>query len=395
MFDKKRIDKKGKNRLNSNPLPNTHRGPVTEEVPDVAITADSDGAFASSPVNTRYVIPRQSGNAQNANGQKTQDDSQDIKTQTEEVRPIYSGIDTASSQSERPTSDVGKNTDDEISDSEHADKNDIDSNKSPSAPKEDKPQSSVAYAPQLKQSHGVDFVTIVSHQLRTPLTGIKWYVDLLLSGQAGKIEPRQQDYLLDIQQANERMIRLVDNLLIIEQLEHDKLNFVARTAYVPELVMSITTEYDSYVKAHGISLVSQCPNVQHSKVKIDPIYIRLALKNVIDNALRYTPEGGTVSIECSYVSPDNDPEITKPMAQIMISDTGIGIPPEDRAEVFKKFYRSQASMTMQTEGTGLGLYIAKVIIERSGGRIWFTSKNDDIDGNKETGTDFYIQLPIV
>ncbi len=352
-------------------------------------SSNGNGVFASPPIDVPYVIPK-----------------------TEKVPEVPITVDSPVTDSSMPETnsrkDVSVELDSVSSDIKTDDKSTDKSNTLQEAESrtsdavlqgnDKKPQqhdTDVTYAPQLKQSHGVDFVTIVSHQLRTPLTGIKWYVDLLLSGQAGKIGPRQRDYLLDIHQANERMIRLVDNLLIIEQLESEKLSLIARTAYLPELISGITSEYDEYVKVHGISLVSQCPNIQRTKVKIDPIYIRLALKNVIDNALRYTPEGGTVSIECSYVSPETDPEIKQPMAQIVISDTGIGIPPEDRAEVFKKFYRSQVSMKMQTEGTGLGLFITKVIIEKSGGRIWFKSRDEDPLSGQKTGTDFFIQLPVV
>lgn len=230
--------------------------------------------------------------------------------------------------------------------------------------------------------HGVDFVTIVSHQLRTPLTAIKWYVDLLLSGKAGEVVHQQRDFLLDIYQSNERMIRLVDNLLIIEQLERRSLSMIPRTDSLTKLIRSIMEEYETYAKVNNIVLIYQGDDAHIKPAKIDSIYMRLAIKNLIDNALRYTEKRGTVTVSCEMVT--QGPE-KQEMVQVSVSDTGIGIPDDEREKVFGKFYRSARSLAVQTEGTGLGLYIAKVIIEKNNGTIWFEPK--------DPGTVFYVQLP--
>ena len=232
------------------------------------------------------------------------------------------------------------------------------------------------------EHNGVDFVTIVSHQLRTPLTAIKWYVDLLLSGKAGDVVHQQRDFLLDIYQSNERMIRLVDNLLIIEQLERRKLSMILRTDSLTKLIRSVMEEYKTYAKVNNIVLICQSDDKQVKPAKIDSIYMRLAIKNLIDNALRYTERRGTVTVSCSMV---NTGPNQQEMVQLAISDTGIGIPDDERERVFGKFYRSARSLAVQTEGTGLGLYIAKVIVEKNNGTIWFEPKNP--------GTVFYVQLP--
>lgn len=254
------------------------------------------------------------------------------------------------------------------------------------------------------KGRGVDFVTIVAHQMRTPLTAVKWYIDLLLSGKAGELKHEQRDYMLDIYQSNERMIRLVDNLLIIEQLEQDVLPIVQRMTSMSNLIKSLSNEYETFARVNKIALLYHCDNIKLPSVMVDPIYIRLALKNIFDNALRYTPKRGTVAINC-----EEKKESDGNVILITISDTGIGIPIDEQERIFSKFYRSAQSMSMQTEGIGLGLYIAKVIIERNGGKIWFTSranesKNGDIKtnptlselaGNADSqGTTFYIQLPI-
>jgi len=251
---------------------------------------------------------------------------------------------------------------------------------------------------------GVDFVTIVAHQMRTPLTSVKWYTDLLLSGKAGDLKHEQRDYLLDIYQSNERMIRLVDNLLIIEQLEGNALPIITRSTSLTGIVKSIVEEYQTFAKVNNIALVYYCDGADMPAVKIDPIYMRLAIKNLIDNALRYTPKRGTVAIVCEERKNGDKKSVI-----LKISDTGIGIPAEEQEKIFHKFYRSTESMVMQTEGTGLGLFIAKVVIERNGGKIWFTSrenaaerssfipsgKHSTLAGESATpGTTFYIELPI-
>jgi signal transduction histidine kinase len=251
---------------------------------------------------------------------------------------------------------------------------------------------------------GVDFITILAHQMRTPLTAVKWYTDLLLSGKAGDLKHEQRDYLLDIYQSNERMIRLVDNLLIIEQLEGNVLPIVTRSTSIAGVIKSVVEEYQTFAKVNNIALIYHCDGANMPAVKIDPIYMRLAIKNIIDNALSYTPKRGTVVISCEEKKNDN-----KKSMILKISDTGIGIPIEEQEKIFHKFYRSSESMAMQTEGTGLGLFIAKVVIERNNGKIWFNSRENALDktsfvpsgqhstlaGESATpGTTFYIELPV-
>ena len=251
---------------------------------------------------------------------------------------------------------------------------------------------------------GVDFVTIVAHQMRTPLTAVKWYTDLLLSGKAGDLKHEQRDYLLDIYQSNERMIRLVDNLLIIEQLEGGVLPIVLRSTSLAGIMKGIIEEYETFAKVNNIALLYHCDGANLPVVKIDPIYMRLAIKNLIDNALRYTPKRGTVVISC-----EEKTSAGKKSVIIKISDTGIGIPIDEQEKIFHKFYRSSESMSMQTDGTGLGLFIAKVVIERNKGKIWFTSRENAAEkssfipsGKHSTlasesatpGTTFYIELPV-
>jgi len=209
-----------------------------------------------------------------------------------------------------------------------------------------------------------DFITIASHQLRTPLTAIKWYADILLSEKSGGLNTQQREFILEVYHANERMVRLVDNLLIVEQAERGQLPIVARSTSISDLVNSVIKEYSTLAKVNRIALIAHCDDHSIPMIKVDPIYMRVAVKNLLDNALRYTLRGGSVTVVCAL----EDDKLT-----ISISDTGIGISTEDQARIFTKFFRSEKSQEMQSDGSGLGLYIAKVIIEHNGGKLWFES----------------------
>jgi signal transduction histidine kinase len=229
----------------------------------------------------------------------------------------------------------------------------------------------------MAQSNGSDFISIASHQLRTPLTAIKWYADILLSGKSGDLTAQQREFVLEMYHANERMVRLVDNLLIVEQAEKGNLPVVIRSTALAEIATNVMREYEALAKAKRIALIKHCEGRDIPLVKIDPIYMRVAIKNIMDNALRYTLNGGSVTTNCEY----KDSKMT-----LTISDTGIGIPTEDQGRVFTKFFRSGNSRELQADGSGLGLYIAKVIIEHNGGKIWFEST--------ATGSAFYVQFPV-
>jgi signal transduction histidine kinase len=229
----------------------------------------------------------------------------------------------------------------------------------------------------MSEKHAPDFISIASHQLRTPLTAIKWYADILLSGKADTLQPQQREYVMEIYHATERMVRLVDNLLIVDQAKENKLPIVIRSTSIVEILQRVTEEYQTVAKAQRVALIVDCNPHQLPLIKIDPIYVRMALKNLIDNALRFTLRGGTVTVAC---------QSDKKQILITISDTGIGIPKEEQSRVFGKFFRSSNSSEIQTEGTGLGLYIAKVIIEHNRGKLWFEST--------PIGTTFYISFPL-
>jgi len=225
-----------------------------------------------------------------------------------------------------------------------------------------------------------EFVSIAAHQLRTPLSAIKWILSMLLGGDVGEVPSEQKELLEKSYQSNERMIRLVNDLLNTTRIEEGK--FLAKTTPqdIRDLVKKIVEPFGEEVKRKGLAFDCQLPIGRLPKADVDAEKIRLAIQNLMDNALHYTKTGG-IKIALSFNKDESS-------FLFSIVDTGIGVPEDEQHRVFSKFFRSIAAIKTETEGSGLGLFIAKNIIEAHGGKIWFESQ----DGQ---GTAFYFTLPVV
>lgn len=221
-----------------------------------------------------------------------------------------------------------------------------------------------------------DFVTLAAHQLRTPTSAIKWSLESLIEEEHGKITDDQKDILQKAYNTNDKVIELVRDLLDVAQIEEgkylNKLTF-SNLEDVIKSVLSSRTEEIARRKLHV-----EFERIEVPRLMLDTEKMDMAIGNILDNALRYTKEGGKVVIKLE----NNNKEIG-----LQIKDNGVGIPLEEQERVFSKFFRGSNVMKMETEGTGLGLYISKNIIEAHGGRIWFDSK-------EKQGTTFFIVLPI-
>jgi len=223
-----------------------------------------------------------------------------------------------------------------------------------------------------------EFVSISAHQLRTPLSAIKWTLQLLLTGDLGKITAEQRDFIEKINISNERMIYLINDLLNVARIEEGRYIYDLELCDIGELVRSVVQSYNDGAKRKKIKLELEMPQKRISKIKVDTEKINLAISNLVDNAIKYTPESGQVKV--SLIK--NDREV-----QISVKDTGIGIPDNQKERMFGKFFRASNAMKKQTEGSGLGDFIVKNIIEAHGGKVWFDSKE-----NK--GATFYCTIPI-
>lgn len=223
-----------------------------------------------------------------------------------------------------------------------------------------------------------EFVSVASHQLRTPLAAIKWFLELLLDGEAGKITKEQTDFLAQINESTERMIDLVNALLNVSRIESGRITIEPKPTNLAELAQKATIEVKTMFAKRKQNFNLITPKDPLSDVRIDSKLIFEVITNLLSNASKYTPDEGNITFELSRLDKD---------VLFKVEDNGLGIPASQQNRVFQKFFRGENIIKKAPEGTGLGLYIVKAIIESSGGRLWFESKENQ-------GTKFFFTLPI-
>ncbi|HCX27570.1 MAG TPA: hypothetical protein DHI91_00310 [Candidatus Portnoybacteria bacterium] len=222
-----------------------------------------------------------------------------------------------------------------------------------------------------------EFVSVASHQLRTPLSSMRWALNLLLDEHFQGSEQEKTSYLESVQESAERMIKLVNDLLDVSRIEMGRMIFAPRQTNLYIIAQKIIGSLTPYAKANNVALTLDAPETLPN-VFTDPDRILLVVQNLIENAIKYTKGQGEVSVTMA-----NDAKNVK----VAIRDNGVGIPTSEQKYIFQKFFRSDNIMKHQTVGTGLGLFIAKSVVEESHGNIWFQSKEG-------LGSTFYFTLPI-
>lgn len=225
-----------------------------------------------------------------------------------------------------------------------------------------------------------EFVSLTAHQLRTPLSAIKWTLKMILDGDLGKINKDQKEYLQKTYFSNERMIRLINDLLNVSRIEEGKYLYRPTFVQLDDLTQSVINSYKSELERKNIKLIFEKSEKLLPKVKIDVEKINLVITNFLDNAVKYTSSKGEIKIYLNFINKNKEIEFS-------IKDSGIGIPDRDKKRLFTKFFRSENAVRMETDGSGLGLFITKNIIEAHGGRVWFESR----DGK---GSTFYFAIPV-
>ncbi|MES2437073.1 MAG: ATP-binding protein [Patescibacteria group bacterium] len=222
-----------------------------------------------------------------------------------------------------------------------------------------------------------EFVSLASHQLRTPLSTINWYAEMLLAGDAGKLTPDQTQYIQEIYTGNQRMVELVNALLNVSRIDLGTFAVEPEPTDITKISESLLTELIPMIKTREV-MVDKKYAENIPLISLDPKLIRIVLQNLLTNAIKYTPPKGNVTIDISN---------NKSSLQIKVADTGYGIPKAQQSKIFSKLFRADNVREKETDGTGLGLYIVKSIIEQSGGKISFKSEE-----NK--GTVFTVTLPL-
>ncbi len=223
-----------------------------------------------------------------------------------------------------------------------------------------------------------EFVSIAAHQLRTPLSAIKWTLKLILEGDAGPLTPEEREFLERGYITNERMIKLVNDLLNAARIEEGRFGYELKEFNLPEMLEATAANYSTTVLSRSITLKFENAAPNLPLVYADLEKISLVITNLIDNAFKYTPKNGSILLKLQQ---EGD------FAVITIQDNGVGIPAEEQKRVFTKFFRASNVLRMDTEGTGLGLFIVKNIMKRHGGDITFSSKVG-------VGTTFKLTLPL-
>lgn len=225
-----------------------------------------------------------------------------------------------------------------------------------------------------------EFVSIAAHQLRTPLSAVKWILRMFLDGDMGEISETQAQFLQKTYDSNERMINLVNDLLNVTRIEEGKFLQKMQRCDIADLLKEAVKPLEDTAKKKNLSFSLVLPDKKAPRLDVDKEKIILAVQNLLENAVNYTKTGG-ITLAGEYSAAQKE-------FLIKIQDTGIGIPKEQRARVFSRFFRSSSALKTETEGTGLGLFIAKNIIEAHGGKIWFESEENE-------GSTFFFTLPIV
>ncbi|OGJ47661.1 hypothetical protein A2344_01745 [Candidatus Peregrinibacteria bacterium RIFOXYB12_FULL_41_12] len=221
-----------------------------------------------------------------------------------------------------------------------------------------------------------EFISLVSHQLRTPLSAIRWAGEMLKDKELGSLNAEQLDILTDINTLNQKMIDLVNSLLNLSKIESGKITVEKKPVDIPVILQGIVSVFQEKILNKNLKIIiSKQKGIK--KVTTDPKLLSEIYFNLISNAIKYSNDGGSVTI--SILEKGN--EIIS-----SIKDEGIGIPADEEKKIFERFFRGVRVTRKDTEGIGLGLYITKLIVEALGGKVW-------LDGKAKKGSTFYFSIP--
>lgn len=222
-----------------------------------------------------------------------------------------------------------------------------------------------------------EFISVAAHQLRTPLSAIKWTLSLVIDEESKNLTSEQRSLIMKGYESNERIIRLVNEMLVVTRIESGKMQFNFSLIHVEDLIDSVLLDFAGQVHTHNMHLAFERPGAQLPYVNADPEKIRAVIQNLIENALNYTKDGGIITLSV---------QLKNNFVRVQVKDNGIGIPLHQRLGIFNKFFRADNASKAKTDGSGLGLFVAKSIVDKHRGQIGFESAEG-------VGTTFYFTIP--
>lgn len=222
-----------------------------------------------------------------------------------------------------------------------------------------------------------NFLSLAAHQLGTPLGAVRWYTQMLLSGDMGKINGKVKEAMKEIEENNQRMVNLVNKLLDVSRIDQKSVKETPQTVQLEKLIAEVINNLKTHAFIKKVAVDFTAPKTPLTPIVVDPDLLREVITNLIANAIKYNKPQGSVTINL---------EERADSLHVTIKDTGIGIPLADQDKICSKFFRAENARNKVTDGTGLGLFVAKSYLESWGGAIDFQSKEN-------VGTTFFVTLP--
>jgi signal transduction histidine kinase len=226
-----------------------------------------------------------------------------------------------------------------------------------------------------------ELISVSAHQLRTSLSALKWTLKMLTNEELGSINPEQKNYIEKAISSNDRSISLINYLLTFNHSDDISTTFNLREINIITSVEKVMADFLGETKNKHINVVFNKGDGSVPNIKCDEQMILVVLQNLIENAIKYSPENSDITISLNFDLDNNEIELS-------FHDQGIGIKKEDQIKIFNKFFRAPNAIEKETIGSGLGLFITKNIVEKHNGKIWFES-------SKDLGTTFFVKLPVL
>lgn len=215
--------------------------------------------------------------------------------------------------------------------------------------------------------------------MRTPLSAVKWALKVILDQDFGPLNIDQKSITMKAYETNDRMIRLVNDLLDVDHIDSGRVEYQFGSVDLVNLIESVIVVLTPRITEQNITIEFPGKDTKISNVRADSVRLRQVIQNLLDNAVKYSLKNTKVQV---YIK-----EQPGGLIEVSVVDSGIGIPKDQQGKLFGKFFRADNARKLQTDGSGLGLYIAKQIVEKHGGQLTFIS-------NEGKGTTFSFTLPV-